>query len=96
MINTELPCYGPNKDRLILSENEIAFLQIDVEKELPIEQCPGYPWRRNTENRDRRYSEIGFTTLKALQEDNGVYDTLFTEMRHYHSFDREFWKQIRG
>ena len=76
-MNTELPCFGPDKERLILSESEIEYLQLDIEKELPITQCQGYPWRRNTQNRDGRYTEIGFTTLKSLQEANGVYDALF-------------------
>lgn len=70
-----MPCYGDDKDRLVLSSTDVDLMRIELEKEEPIDHCPYYPWRGVQKN-DERYFPIGYQDFYQLQESNGVYDTL--------------------
>ena len=77
-INTEIPCYGENEDRLIIASDNLfeSQLDFDIEKENPIDECPALPWRDQEPETDDRYSVTGYVTLKTLQESNGVYEAI--------------------
>ena len=66
VINTVQPCYGPEKETIVLSEEFIDQLQFTIEKENPpLVACSLYDWRKNL-LRDLRYETIGYTSLWIL------------------------------
>lgn len=67
---TTQPCYGFDKDRLVLDIEQLMNLQFSVEKESPLEMCPDYEWRNRTF--DSRYTKLGEISLYDLQKENGV------------------------
>ena len=74
-LNTALPCYGYDKERLILSTSQLEKLNFSLEKEEPVVTCTTYPWRKS--GSEHRYTRLGFSsTLSELQEANGVNDRL--------------------
>ena len=45
-INTVQPCFGPEKNRIVLGEDYIDLIQFNIEKEeAPLESCAVYDWR---------------------------------------------------
>ena len=74
-VNTEVPCFGYEKDRLILKTEQMENLTFTIEKELPIKACPEYEWKR-TVDKDDRFNVIEWTSLGDLQESSGVYDAI--------------------
>ena len=74
------PCFGPDKDRLIIPEDDFLWLDFSLELESPISNCTEYTWRQEIEETDDRYDTVGFTNLYQFQFDNGVYDALYEEV----------------
>ena len=46
-LNTYIPCYGYDSDRLILSSYQMDKIQSPIEKDDPLQICPKHDWRRN-------------------------------------------------
>ena len=78
-LNTGPPCYGDDKERLILSTSQLEQLDFSLEKENPIVTCSSYSWRRSTS--EDRYTALKFSlSLSELQEASGVNERLRTVM----------------
>ena len=74
-INTGEPCYGPDQERLVISEVLQGKIEFPLEKESPLNECPSYRWlKQGAEDTFSRYTIIGYESLKTLQESNGVYE----------------------
>ena len=70
-LNTVKPCFGPDRDRLVLGTGGSDLIKFPIENEDPIENCPTFDWRQTT-YMDQRYNTIGYTNLWMLQEAAGV------------------------
>ena len=53
-INTKQPCFGLEKDAMILGSDGKANLSFELEKEVTVENCSIDDWRKNMFE-DRRY-----------------------------------------
>ena len=63
-INTQEPCYGQDRDRLLLLKtrenvSQIHDITIPIERDTPLSECPEYEWRLNSDDQDRFFT-IGF------------------------------------
>ena len=71
-MNLEFPCYGPDKDTLVLGQAESYFQTnytgaFPYENESPISTCPEYRWRMDSlDLPDIRYGVIGAIDLNQL------------------------------
>ena len=59
-INTlgNYPCFGPDRDRLIIAEGELLWLDFGLELESPVYNCTEYTWRQ-IQDIDKRYDTVG-------------------------------------
>ena len=48
-MNTFIPCFGHNSERLILGGDEMEKAKFSIEKEEPLEICPNVIWRDESE-----------------------------------------------
>ena len=71
-INTKAPCYGSNRDKLVLKHEQILSSSFYLEKEEPVYFCPYVNYKQNRSG-DERYNSIGLITLYDLQSSNGIY-----------------------
>mmetsp|Transcript_42405 Transcript_42405/g.55914 ORF Transcript_42405/g.55914 Transcript_42405/m.55914 type:complete len:154 (-) Transcript_42405:1785-2246(-) len=74
-INSVKPCYGVDKERVVLGDNGFDLISFPLEKEEPLQRCPHYEWRRSGYD-DERYDIIGTTSLYMLQSSNNVFDEI--------------------
>ena len=80
-INIEIPCFGPDKDRLVVGRAESYFNAnftgtFPYENENPISTCPEYEWRPDQYLHDFRHGVLGAIDLYQLQKANGIYDIM--------------------
>ena len=65
--SNQVPCYGYDRERLVLPAEQMSAMHFLIEKESPLlEQCPSHPWRDN--RLDTRFYAIGEVSLFDLQE----------------------------
>ena len=82
VINSKVPCYGPDSERLRVGNAELSRIQLGVEKEEPIGDCPLNDWRA-VGYIEPRFGVLGFLPLYTFQEMNGVYDAMETSLPGY-------------
>lgn len=61
-LNTVSPCFGAERDALVLGEKGIELLTFPLEKEFFLEQCKVEDWRKNFFV-DPRFKTIGYSTF---------------------------------
>ena len=99
-MNSIKPCYGTDRERLVLGENGFNLIQFPLEQEDPLIRCPHYDWRRSGVD-DDRYDIIGTTSMYMLQNSNGVFQALdqavpeFFDKRDYNYMDVRQALQMR-
>ena len=78
-MNTQVPCYGFDSERLILSKNQMQQIDFSIEKETPIETCPKYEWMtQDISNQKSKFTTVGYVSLQLLQWQNNVYKEIDT------------------
>ena len=70
-INSVKPCYGTDRERLVLGDQGADLIRFPIEKEEPLVDCPFNIWKRAS-TEDSRFSVIGSTSLAELQASNGI------------------------
>lgn len=53
-LNTQRPCYGSEKESLVLTANQIENIQVSLEKEQMLTACTENAWRSSPS--DERYT----------------------------------------
>ena len=72
-MNRNVPCYGFDSERLVLSSKQMEQISFTIEKENPIETCPKYEWMSSNSphgdsigHQDKRFSTVGYVSLDLL------------------------------
>ena len=46
-LNTQVPCFGPDRERLVIGKENLELVEFPIENEDPIGLCPEYDWKLN-------------------------------------------------
>ena len=89
-----VPCYGPDRERLLLGERGMELLKFSIEREEPLAACPSYSWRDNSVDA-QRFDSVGITTMHLIQESNGVFERLDARIPGWVANEEASFVQIR-
>ena len=74
VLNTAVPCYGEEGEKMVLSEAKLRGLGFDSDNGTFITKCKPASWRSSS--KDERYHTAGTISLYSYLEQNGLYDDL--------------------